>query len=141
MRVKLVARLGGNQRSGLEVDRHYTVHSGPDPQGRLWVFDDHTDSFRTLTPGEYREVPDPLEPHALVRIDQQPGGYRAVCLCVWRHWQPLGDPDDAARSFAGHQRHMDSQRHLLTMAVHPLLQHWINDLHQRQRRRREEPER
>jgi hypothetical protein len=139
MRIKLTGLLGGNQHAGLEVDRQYTVHQGPDPQGRVWVFDDHSDSFRVLTPAEYREVPDPLEPHDLVRINHQGDGFWAVCTCVWRHWQPVSDPDEAVRSFRSHLVGMDLDRRLLTMAVHPQLQQWINDL--RARRRHQEPER
>jgi hypothetical protein len=139
VRVKLIARLGDTQQSGLEVDRNYAVHAGPDPDGRVLVFDDHTHSFRPLGPAEYREVPDPLEPHDLVRIDQDPGGYRAVCACVWRPWEPAADPDAAAHLHRAHLRHMDIQERLLTMAVHPLLLEWINDLQARQRR--QEPER
>jgi hypothetical protein len=139
MRVKLTARLGDNQQSGLELDRSYAVHSGPDPQGRLWVFDDHTDSFRTVGPGEYREVPDPLEPHDLLRIARQPDGYWAVCTCVWRHWQPVADPDEAAHSHQRHLRHMAIDRQHLTTPVHPLLQQWINE--RRERQPRQEPER
>jgi hypothetical protein len=140
MRVKLTARLGDNQQSGLEMDRSYAVHSGPDEQGRVWVFDDNTDSFRTVGPAEYREIPDPLEPHDLVRIDQQPGGYGAVCTCVWRHWEPVGDPDEAAHAHKLHLGRMAIDRHHLTTPVHPLLQEWINDLRSR-RRHRQEPER
>jgi hypothetical protein len=139
VRVKLIARLGDTQQSGLEVDRTYAVHAGPDVEGRVWVFDDHTTSFRTVCSAEYREVPDPLEPHDLVRIDQDPGGYRAVCACVWRPWQPAADPDAAAHRHRAHLWHMDLQERLLTMAVHPLLVAWINDL--RARQRRQEPER
>ena len=139
MRVTLIARLGDTQRSGLEVDRTYAVHAGPDLDGRVLVFDDHTHSFRTVSSAEYREVPDPLEPHDLVRIDQQPGGYRAVCACVWRPWNPATDPDQAAHLHRAHLRHMDLQERLLTMAVHPLLVEWIN--HLRARQRGQEPER
>jgi hypothetical protein len=139
MRVRIVARLAGNAGSGLELDRAYAVHQGPDPDGGLLVFDDNTHSFRTVTPAEYREVPDPLEPHELVGIDQEPGGYRAVCTCVWRWYHPVADPDEAAHTHQAHQRHMDHQRRLLTMPVHPLLQEWINDLWER--RRGQEPER
>jgi hypothetical protein len=138
MRIKLTTLGGGNQHSGLEVDRHYAVHQGPDPLGRVWVFDDNSDSFRTLTPAEYREVPDPLEPHDLVRINREPDGFWAVCVCVWRHWQPLSDPDEAARSLHSHLHRMDMNRRLLTMPIHPQLQQWINDL---RARRRQEPER
>jgi hypothetical protein len=83
MRVKLISRLGDTQQSGLELDRHYAVHVGPDPQGTVVVFDDHTTSFCPLTRAEYREVPDPLEPHDLLRVDQEPGGYQGgLHLCV-----------------------------------------------------------
>jgi hypothetical protein len=140
MRVKVTARHGDNQHSGLEVDRNYAVHAGPDPEGRVLVFDDHTTSFRTVTPAEYREVPDPLEPHDLLRIDQDEGGYRAVCTCVWQPWTSAADPDAAVQRHRGHLWHMDIQERLLTMPVHPLLVAWINDLQERQRRR-QEPER
>jgi hypothetical protein len=139
MRITLTTLVGGNQHAGLEVDRHYAVHHGPDPKGRVWVFDDNTDSFRALGPAEYREVPDPLEPHDLVRINQRADGFWAVCVCVWRHWQPASDPDEAVRSFRRHLDRMDMDRRLLTMAVHPLVQQWLNDL--RARRRHQEPER
>ena len=139
MRVTLLARLGDNQQSGLEVDRNYAVHAGPDLDGRVLVFDDHTSSFRTVSAAEYREVSNPLEPHDLVRIDQDEGGYRAVCSCVWRPWKPAADPDEAAHLHRAHLGHMDLQERLLTMAVHPLVLEWINDL--RARQRRQEPER
>jgi hypothetical protein len=83
--------------------------------------------------------PRPLEPHDLLRIDQDPGGYRAVCTCVWQPWTSAADPDAAAHLHRAHLRHMDLQERLLTMAVHPLLVEWINDL--RARQRRQEPER
>jgi hypothetical protein len=139
MRVRLIARLGDNQQLGLELDRHYPVHWGPDPEGRVLVFDDHTNCFAPLTPAEYREVPDPLEPHDLLRIDQDQGGYRAVCTCVWRPWQPVADPDQAVGVHRRHLRHMELDRHHLTTVVHPRLQAWINDLQGRDRH--QEPER
>jgi hypothetical protein len=139
MRVTVTARYGTNQASGLELERHYDVHHGPDADGTVLVFDDNTQSFRPLTPAEYREVPDPLEPHDLLRIDHTPDGYRAVCLCVWRHWCPVADPDEAAHTHQRHLRHMDIDRRHLTMPIHPLLQQWISDL--RDRQRRQEPER
>jgi hypothetical protein len=139
MRVKLTALGAATIDSGLEPDRNYTVHSGPDPDGRVVVFDDHTSGFRTLGPVQYREVPDPLAPHDLLRIARQPDGYWALCRCVWRHWQPVADPDEAAHSHQRHLRHMAIDRQHLTTPVHPLLQQWINDRQQRQPR--QEPER
>ena len=56
MRVKLTALVGDNAASGLLLDGNYTVHQGPDAQGRVWVFDEGTDSFRAVSPAEYREV-------------------------------------------------------------------------------------
>jgi hypothetical protein len=139
MRVKIRTRPAGTTESGLELDRSYAVHQGPDPNGTILVFDDHTASFRALTPAQYQEVPDPLEPHDLLRIDHGPGGYQAICTCVWRHWQPVADPDQAAHTHQAHLRHMDTGRHHLTTVIHPQLQAWINDL--RARQRRQEPER
>jgi hypothetical protein len=139
MRVKLIARLGDTQQSGLELDRHYAVHAGPDPQGTVLVYDDHTTSFCPLTRAEYREVPDPLEPHDLLGVDQEPGGYRAVCTYVWHPWQPAADPDAAVAVHRRHLRQMELDGHHLTTVVHPRLQEWINDLPGR--RGRQEPER
>jgi hypothetical protein len=48
MRVKLTARLGDNQQSGLEMNRSYAIQESPDEQGRLLVFDDNTGSFHTV---------------------------------------------------------------------------------------------
>jgi len=138
VRVVLVARLGGNQQSGLELDRAYRAYAGPDPHGRVLVFDDITTGFRWVTPAEYREVPDPLERHDLVRIDHGPGGYVPVCSCVWRWHRGWPDPDEAARAHGAHQRQMDTQRRLLTQPVPPRLLAWIEQL---RARCRQEPER
>jgi len=139
MRIVLVARLGGNQQSGLELDRAYRVHVGPDERGRVLVFDEVTTSFRWVTPAEYREVPDPLDRHDLVRIDHGPGGYAPICSCVWRWQRGWPDPDEAAHLHGVHQRHMATQRRLLTQPIPPPLLAWIEQL--RACRHRQEPER
>jgi hypothetical protein len=139
MRVVIIARLGGNQRSGLELDRAYRVHHGPDPHGSVLVFDDNDTSFRWVTPSEYREVPDPLDRHDLVAIDHGPAGYTPVCSCVGRWHRTWPDPDQAAHLHGVHQRHMATQRRLLTQPVPPPLLAWIQQL--RARRDRQEPER
>jgi hypothetical protein len=139
MRVVIVARLGGNRQSGLELDRAYRVDHGPDEHGRVLVFDDHDTSFRWVTPAEYREVPDPLDHHDLVRIDHSPGGFTPVCSCVWRWHRGRPDPDEAAHLHRVHQRHMATQRRLLTQPIPPQLLAWIQQL--RAHRRRQEPER
>jgi hypothetical protein len=138
MRVLIVSRLGGNRRSGLEVDRAYRVHAGPDPGGRVVVFDDHHISFRWVTTAEYREVPDPLDRHDLVRIQPGPGGYVPICSCVWRWHRGWSDPDEAAHAHGVHQRHMATLRRLVTQPVPPLLLAWVEQL--RAHRRRQEPE-
>jgi hypothetical protein len=138
MRVRITSRLGGNQQSGLELDRAYRVHAGPDPSGRVLVFDDHDTSFRWVSPGEYREVPDPLERHDLVRIDHGSGGWQPVCSCVWRWQRGWPDPDEAAHLHGVHQRHMATQRRLLTQLVPPPLLAWLEQL---RAHRRQEPER
>jgi hypothetical protein len=138
MRVRIIARLGGNRRSGLELERAYRVHAGPDPGGRVLVFDDLDTSFRWVTPAEYREVPDPLDRHDLVRIDQGPGGWQPVCSCVWGWGRGWPDPDEAAHLHDVHQRHMASQRRLLTQPVPPPLLAWLEQL---RAHRRQEPER
>jgi hypothetical protein len=138
MRVVIVARLGDNQQSGLELDRAYRVHHGPDPHGSVLVFDDTTTSFRWVTTGEYRETADPLDRHDLVAIQQGPGGYAPVCSCVWRWQRSWPDPDEAAHAHGVHQRHMASQRRLLTQPVPPPLLAWIEQL---RAHRRQEPER
>ena len=139
MRVVIVARLGGNQQSGLELDRAYRVHAGPDPHDRVLVFDEVTTSFRWVTTAEYREVPDQLDRHGLVAIDHGPAGYAPVCSCVWRWQRGWPDPDEAARVQGVHQRHMHVQRRLLTQPVPPPLLAWIEQL--RARRRNQESER
>ncbi len=138
MRVVLVARLGGNQQPGLELDRAYRVHAGSDERGAVLVFDDGSTSFRWVTTAEYMEVPDPLERHDLVRIDHEPGGFAPVCSCVWRWHRGWPDPDEAARTHDAHQRHMATQRRLLTQPVPPSLLAWIEQL---RARRHQEPER
>jgi hypothetical protein len=138
MRVRIIARLGGNQRSGLELDRAYRVYDGPDEHGRVLVFDDNDASFRWVTPGEYREVPDPLDRHDLVAIEQGPGGFTPGCSCVWRWQRGWPDPDEAAHLHGVHQRHMATQRRLLTRPVPPPLLAWIQQL---RAHRRQEPER
>jgi hypothetical protein len=138
MRVVIVAGLGANQQSGLEKERAYRVYAGPNEQGSVLVFDDNDTCFRWVTPVEYREVPDPLDRHDLVRIDHGPGGYAPVCSCVWRWHRSWPDPDEAARVHGVHQRQMASQRRLLTRPVPPPLLAWIEQL---QARRRQEPER
>jgi hypothetical protein len=137
MRVRITARLGGNQPSGLELDRAYRVHAGPDPGGRVLVFDDHNTSFRWVTSAEYREIPDPLDRHDLVAIDHGPGGFVPVCSCVWRWHRGWPDPDEAAHAHGVHQRHMATQRRLLTQPVPPPLLAWVEQL---RARRRQEPE-
>jgi hypothetical protein len=142
--VKLTALAGDNATSGLLVDGDYHVHRGPDEQGRVWVFDDVTDSFRTLTPAEYREVPDPLEPHELVRIDQQADGFRVACRCVWRPSLPAADPDAAASTYRLlHLQKMERECYQLTAWTGPQLIWVVDDWHKRQwrRRRGEEPKR
>jgi hypothetical protein len=139
MRVQIIARLGGNQQSGLELDRAYRVHHGPDPHGWVLVFDEVTTSFRWVTPFEYREVPDPLDRHDLVAIDQGPGGWQPICSCVWRWQRGWPDPDEAAHIHGVHQRHMATQRRLLTQPVPPRLLAWVEQL--RAHRRNQEPER
>jgi hypothetical protein len=138
MRVRIVARLGGNQQSGLELDRAYCVHAGPDERGSVLVFDDTTTGFRWVTPAEYQETPDPLDRHDLVRIDHGLGGYAPICSCVWRWHRGRPDPDEAARVHGAHQRHMATQRRLLTQPVPPPLLAWIERL---RAGRRQEPER
>jgi hypothetical protein len=137
MRVVIIACHGSNQQSGLELDRAYRVHAGPDPHGRVLVFDDT--SFRWVTPGEYREIADPLDRHDLLRIDHGPGGFQPVCSCVWRWHRGWPDPDEAAHIHGVHQRHMATQRRLLTQPVPPPLLAWMEQL--RARRRLQEPER
>jgi hypothetical protein len=139
MRVVIVARLGGNQRSGLELDRADRVHAGPDPHDRVLVFDEVTTGFRWVTPAEYRDIPDPLDRHDLVRIQQGPGGYQPICSCMWRWHRGWPDPDEAAHMHRVHQRHMNLQRRLLIQPVPPPLLAWIQQL--RARRRNQEPER
>jgi hypothetical protein len=139
MRVVIVARHGANQQSGLELERAYRVYDGPDQHGRVLVFDEVTTGFRWVTTAEYREVPDPLDRHDLVAIDQGPGGYAPVCSCVWRWHRGWPDPDEAAHLHGVHQRHMASQRRLLTQPVPPPLLAWIEQL--RANRRRQEQER
>jgi hypothetical protein len=141
MRVVIVARLGGNRQSGLELDRAYLVYAGPDPDGRVLVFDDHHTSFRWVTPGEYREVPDPLERHDLVAIQHGPGGWQPVCSCVWRWHRGWPDPDEAARSHLAHQWHMQVNRWLLEGPADPQL--LLADLERLRGRghRNQEPER
>jgi hypothetical protein len=137
MRVVIIACHGSNQQSGLELDRAYRVHAGPDPHGRVLVFDDT--SFRWVTPGEYREIADPVDRHDLLRIDHGPGGFQPVCSCVWRWHRGWPDPDEAAHIHGVHQRHMATQRRLLTQPVPPPLLAWMEQL--RARRRLQEPER
>jgi hypothetical protein len=139
MRVQIVARHGANQQSGLELERAYRVYAGPDQRGRVLVFDDTTTSFRWVTTAEYREVPDPLDRHNLVRIEQVPGGYAPICSCVWRWQRGWPDPDEAAHLHGAHQRHMATQRRLLTQPVPPPLLAWIEQL--QAHRRDQEPER
>jgi len=139
VRVVIIARLGGNQQSGLELDRGYRVHAGPDERGAVLVFDDNTTGFRWVIPGEFREIPDPLDRHDLVRIDQGLDGYAPICSCVWRWDRGWPDPDEAARVHGAHQRHMATQRRLLTQPVSPPLLAWVEQL--RARRHRQEPER
>jgi hypothetical protein len=138
MTVVIITRLGGNQQSGLELDRAYRVYHGPDPRGSVLVFDDNTTSFRWVTPGEYRETADPLDRHDLVAIQQIPGGWEPVGSCVWRWQRGWPDPDEAARAHGTHQRHMDTQRRLLTQPVPPAVLAWIE---QARARRHQEPER
>ncbi len=138
MRVVLVALGGSNQRLGLELDRAYRVHVGPDERGSVLVFDDTTTSFRWVTTAEYREVPDPLDRHDLVRIEQGPGGWQPICSCVWRWQRGWPDPDQAAHLHGVHQRHMATQRRLLTQPIPPPLLAWVQQL--RAHRRRQEPE-
>ena len=142
--VKVLTLTGDNQQSGLLLDANYEVHRGPDSQGRVLVFDFITDSFRTLAPGEYREVPDPRDPHELVRITHNPNGdgYRAVCTCRWRDTDPAADPDAAASDFrALHLRRMQEARYHLTRWGDPRFLQSITDWHKEQWRRRQEPER
>lgn len=139
MRVVIIARHGSNQQSGLELDRAYSVYDGPDERGSVLVFDDTTTGFRWVTPAEYQEIPDPLERHDLVRVDQGSGGYQAICSCVWRWHRGWPDPDEAARAHGAHQRHMATQRWLLTPPVPSPLLAWIAQL--RAHRHRQEPER
>jgi hypothetical protein len=143
VRVKVTALVGDNRDSGLLVDANYAVHHGPDDQGRVLVFDFITDSFRTVTPAEYREVPDPLDPHELVRITQDPDGYRAMCRCVWRHDLPAADPDAAVSAFKRlHLRRMEEGRYHLTAWNDPRLIQLLDRWHKQQwHRRRQEPER
>ena len=139
MRVVILARHGPNEQSGLELDRAYRVHVGPDARGRVLVFDEVTTSFRWVTPAEYREIPDPLDRHDLVRIDHGPGGWQPVCSCVWRWHRGWPDPDQAAHLHGVHARHMATQRRLLTQPVPPPLLAGIEQL--RARHRNQEPER
>jgi hypothetical protein len=143
MRVKLTTLRGDNATSGLLVDGNYMVHRGPDEQGRVWVFDEGTDSFRAVTSGEYREVPDPLEPHDLVRIDHDQDGWWVVCSCVWRDPIPAADPDEAAHTYRLlHLRQMEEGRYHLTTWGDPQLLQLLQERRQQQwYRRREEPER
>ena len=142
MMVRLTALVGDNAASGLLLDGCYEVHGGPDAQGRVWVFDEVTDSFRSISPAEYREVPDPREPHDLVRIDQQPDGYWAVCACMWRDSIPAADPDAAAHTYKLlHLRPMERDRSHLTAWGDPQLLQLLVEQRAQQRRRRQEPER
>ena len=138
MRVAIVARRGGNRQSGLELDRAYRVYAGPDPGGRVLVLDDNDASFRWVTTAEYREVSDPLERHDLVRIDHGPAGYSPVCSCVWRWQRGWPDPDEAAHIHGVHQRHMATQRRLLTQPIPPQLLAWVEQMRAHWR---QEPER
>jgi hypothetical protein len=138
MRVVIVVRHGSKQQSGPELDRAYRVHDGPDERGRVLVFDDTT-GFHWVTPAEYQEVADPLDRHDLIRIDHGPSGYTPICSCVWRWHRGWPDPDEAAHLHGVHQRHMATQRRLLTQPVPPPLLAWIEQL--RTRRHRKEPER
>jgi hypothetical protein len=140
MMVKLTALVGDNAASGLLLDVTYHVHHGPDAQGRVWVFDNIPDSFRAVSPAEYREVPNPLEPHDLLRINQEPDGYWAVCTCVWRDSIPAADPDEAVHTYQLlHQRHMERARYHLTAWGDPRLLQALNE--RRKQQRRQEPER
>jgi hypothetical protein len=141
MRVKLTALVGDNAASELLLDGAYQVHRGPDEQGRVLVFDEGTDSFRTVSPGQYREVPDPLEPHDLLRINQEPDGYWAVCTCVWRHDLAAADPDEAVHTYKLlHLDAMERGRYHLTAYGDPQLLQALNEWRQQQRRR-QDPER
>ena len=142
MMVKLTALVGDNATSGLLLDANYLVHRGPDNQGRVLVFDEFTTSFRTLGPGEYREVPDPQGPHELVRIRQDPDGYRAVCSCIWDQDLAAGDPDEATHLFKLlHLAHMERSRYHLTRWGEPQILQILNHWRHQQWRRRQEPER
>jgi hypothetical protein len=141
VRVKVTALVGDNRESGLLVDANYAVHQGPDDQGRVLVFDFITDSFRTVTPAEYRQVPDPLDPHELVRITQDPDGYRAACTCVWRGDLPAADPDTATGLYEAHLRRMAEGRYHLTAWNNPQLIQAFDTWHKQQWHRRQEPER
>jgi hypothetical protein len=138
MEVVIIARLGANQQSGLELDRGDRVHAGPNPHGAVLVFDDHTTGFRWVTPGEYRETADPLDRHDLVAIQHGPDGFAPVCSCGWRWGRGWPDPDEAARAHGAHQRHMATHRRRLTQPVPPPLLAWIQQL---RADRRQEPER
>jgi hypothetical protein len=108
------------------------------------VFDFVTDSFRTLNRAEYRQVPDPLQAHAMVRI-RHDDGYRAICSCrLWDQHDAQGDPDGAARRFTlVHLQQMERDRYHLTAGANPGFIAAIDQWHKEQWRRRqgEEPER
>ncbi len=142
MMVKVLALAGDNTASGLLLEANYQVHHGPDAQGRVLVFDVCTDSFRTLHPPEYREVPDPRDPHALVRITQEPDGWRAGCICIWRADLAAGDPDGAVVFFQRrHLERMAQARAYLTNWGDPRFLQSLHQWHQQHWRRRQEPER
>jgi hypothetical protein len=145
MRVKLTALVGDNATSGLLLDGNYQVHRGPDNHGRVLVFDFVTDSFRTVGRAEYRQVPDPLEAHELVRIRQDDDGYRASCSCrLWEQHDAQGDPDGATQRFKRvHLQQMERGRYHLTAGTNPGFIAAIDAWHKQQWRRRqgEEPER
>jgi hypothetical protein len=122
MMVRLLARLGANRRSGLKVDRAYRVYDGADGDGRVLVLDDDSDPAtpRWITPVEYEEVPDPFDPHDLVRLQPRPGGgWEAICSCPFRWHLPEADPDEAAHGHGLHHRHMHAQRVLAAQLLDP----------------------
>jgi hypothetical protein len=139
MRVLILARLGANQPSGLELNRSYQVYGEPDPDGRVLVFDDHQARLCWVTPAAYQQVPDPLKHHQLVRIEHRPGGYVPLCSCGWRWPRRWPDPDEAAAVVAVHQRRLAIQRLLLDDPIPPPMLIWHELLRAERHRQHQQP--
>ena len=64
MRVEIASLRGTNQQSGLEVERHYAVHRGPDAEGTVLVFDDNTcRELSTFVTGVREKLTDNIYPN------------------------------------------------------------------------------